>query len=235
MTRCYFVSDLHLFASRSRAAQYHDAIVEAASAAEAFVLGGDIFDFRWATRHAAGQAVDDAAAWLGALAADCPGCHFHFLLGNHDYHRPFIDRLIRLEREIENLSWHRYYFRRGRSVFLHGDVADRRSDAAMLAAARSRWLHRRTRGPVLDRLYDAVVSAGLHRPIPYVVYRRRTVARRIYAYLENIGQGPEDGVRNVYFGHTHRAMSNYHYHGLLFHNGGAPIKGTRFAILEAEL
>jgi len=105
----------------------------------------------------------------------------------------------------------------------------------MLAAARARWLHRKPRGPVWSRMYDVVVSAGLHRPIPLVVYRRRTVARRIYAYLENIGQGPEDGVRNVYFGHTHRAMHNYRYRGLAFHNGGAPIKGMRFRVVRAEV
>ena len=235
MTRCYFVSDLHLLADRSRAADHHDEIVAAAARADVFVLGGDIFDFRWATRHTADEAVDEAARWLVDLAGQRAECRFHFLLGNHDYHRPFIDRLVELERALDNFSWHRFYYRVGGRVFLHGDVADRRNDAAMLAAARARWLHRKPRGPVWSRMYDVVVSAGLHRPIPLVVYRRRTVARRIHAYLENIGQGPEDGVRNVYFGHTHRAMHNYQYRGLAFHNGGAPIKGMRFRVVRAEL
>ncbi len=47
MGKCYFVSDLHLFANRSDAHRYLEEIALAASQAEAFVLGGDIFDFRW--------------------------------------------------------------------------------------------------------------------------------------------------------------------------------------------
>ena len=47
MTKCYFVSDLHLFANRSNAHRYLEEIALAASQAEVFVLGGDIFDFRW--------------------------------------------------------------------------------------------------------------------------------------------------------------------------------------------
>lgn len=232
MGRCFFVSDLHLFANRSLAEQYQEAILRAASGARDFVLGGDIFDFRWATHTTTWLALDAAEQWLRDLAEQCPQCHFHFLLGNHDHHQGLIHRLSALEAELPNLSWHRYYLRLGSSVFLHGDVAERKTDAAMLAASRSRWLNGRRRGLVLRRVYDAVVSAGLHRPVPYVLYRRRTVARRILAYLEDIGQGPQHGVRNVYFGHTHRSMSHYHYRGVTFHNGGAPIKGVRFRILE---
>jgi len=233
MGRCFFVSDLHLFANRSLADRYQEAIVRAASEAKDFVLGGDIFDFRWATHTTTRHALDDADRWLRDLAARCPQCHFHFLLGNHDHHQGLIHRLIELEERLPNLSWHRYYVRLGSSVFLHGDVAERKTDAAMLAASRSRRSNHRRRGPVLRRVYDVVVSAGLHRPVPYVLYRRRTVARRILAYLEDIGQGPRHGVRNVYFGHTHRSMSHYYYRGVTFHNGGAPIKGLRFRIVEA--
>jgi len=233
MGRCYFVSDLHLFADRSLADRYEAAIVQAASGAKDFVLGGDIFDFRWATHATIAQALDEAERWLRDLATRCPSCHFHFLLGNHDHHQGLIRRLALLEDQLPNLSWHRYYVRLGSSVFLHGDVAERRTDAAMLAASRSRWQNHRRRGPVLRRMYRVVVSAGLHRPIPYVLYRQRTVARRILAYLEDIGQGPRHGVRNVYFGHIHRCMSHYRYRGVTFHNGGAPIKGVRFRIVEA--
>ena len=47
MPKCFFVSDLHLFANRSNAHRYLEEIARAASRAEVFVLGGDIFDFRW--------------------------------------------------------------------------------------------------------------------------------------------------------------------------------------------
>ena len=64
-----------------------------------------------------------------------------------------------------------------------------------------------------------VVLTRLHKPVPHLVYARRIVVRRIYQYLESIGQGPATGVRDVYFGHTHRRLSNYRYRGLIFHNG----------------
>jgi UDP-2,3-diacylglucosamine pyrophosphatase LpxH len=233
MSKCYFVSDLHLFANRSNGHQYLDEIIRAGSRAEAFVLGGDIFDFRWADISIL-RAVERAVHWLVELAEACPQCHFHLVLGNHDYHQALIDRLTDVEKHIANLSWHRYYVRLGSSVFLHGDVADKEMDARMLAEAREEWLDARRRGPFLSMLYDVVVLTRLHKPIPRLVYAKRIVVRRIFKYLENIGEGPDRGVRDVYFGHTHRRLSAYRYRGLTFHNGGAPIKGVKFRILEAK-
>jgi hypothetical protein len=74
----------------------------------------------------------------------------------------------------------------------------------------------------------------LHKPFPHLVYTKRIVVRRIFNYLEKIGEGPGHGVRDVYFGHTHRKLSDYRYRGLTFHNCGAPIKGVKFRILEAR-
>ena len=45
----YFVSDLHLFSGRTQAARHAPALHAAARRARTFVLGGDIFDFRWST------------------------------------------------------------------------------------------------------------------------------------------------------------------------------------------
>ena len=235
MGKCYFVSDLHLFASRSKAIKYLSDMVVAAAEAENFVLGGDIFDFRWARTKNPKQTVDNAVAWLRNLVRPCPKCRFYFVLGNHDYHQALIDRLANLAKEMPNFSWRRYYVRLGNSIFLHGDVADREDyNADSLAAAREEWLYARRRGPFLSRLYDVVVLTRLHKPFPHLVYSKRIVARRIHSYLEQVGQGPASGVRNVYFGHTHKHMTDYAYAGLVFHSGGAPIKGMRFRILEAE-
>jgi UDP-2,3-diacylglucosamine pyrophosphatase LpxH len=233
MSKCFFVADLHLFANRSDAHRHLEQIARTASRAEVFVLGGDIFDFRW-SRVPVLKAVDRAVLWLEELAGSCPQCHFQLVLGNHDYHQAFIDRLIELERHVSNLSWHRYYVRLGSSVFLHGDVANKQMDAGKLEAAREEWLDRRRRGPLMSVLYDVVVLTRLHKPVPHLVFAKRIVVRRILKYLESIGEGPGNGVRNVYFGHTHRSLSNYRYRGLTFHNGGAPIKGSKFRIVEAR-
>ena len=234
MDKCFFVSDLHLFANRSRAWKFLDEMTLAASEARNFVLGGDIFDFRWARTKNHRQTVDRAAEWLTDLVGPCPKCDFHFVLGNHDYHQMLIDRLADLAGRLPNFTWHRYYLRLGSSVFLHGDVADRENHTAQsLAAERQEWLYARRRGPFLSRLYDVVVLTRLHASLPHLVYSKQIVARRILAYLDEIGQGPESGVRNVYFGHTHKHMTDYAYGGLVFHSGGAPIKGMKFRILEA--
>ncbi len=232
MGKTYFVSDLHLFARRSQADRYFDRLLETASGAEHFILGGDIFDFRWSQARTIHHAVDDAIRWLAELSAPHRNCQFHLLLGNHDFHQEFIDRLVSLENAIPNLSWYPYYFRLGSSIFLHGDVADRVMSEEMLTHARSRWLHRKQRGLLLSRLYDLVVATHLHRPFPYLRYRKRVVAKRILAYLECIGQGPADGVQNVYFGHTHQSLLGYEHGGLVFHNSGAPMRGVKFQILE---
>lgn len=233
MSKCYFVSDLHLLANRSDAHRYLEEIVQAASSAETFVLGGDIFDFRW-SRISILKSVDRASHWLEQLTEFCPRCQFHLVLGNHDYHQAFIDRLEQLEQHVSNLDWHRFYVRLGKSVFLHGDVANKEMDAGMLAEFREQWLEKRRRGPFASALYDVVVMTRLHKPVPHLIFTKRIVVRRIYRYLESIGQGPSNGVHDVYFGHTHKRLTAYRYRGLTFHNGGAPIKGVKFRIVEAR-
>ena len=208
-------------------------IARAAAHAEAFVLGGDIFDFHWSQMPIL-KAVDRASRWLEELTASCPECRFHLVLGNHDYHQAFIDRLEEMERHDSNHVWHRYYVRLGSSVFLHGDVANKEMNARTLTEYREKWLDKRRRGPFASKMYDVVVLTRLHKPMPHLLFNRRIVVRRIFKYLESIGEGPAAGVRDVYFGHTHKKLSAYRYRGLTFHNGGAPIKGVKFRIIEAK-
>lgn len=231
----YFVSDLHLLSSRSQGEEYWEPICEKASGAAAFVLGGDIFDFRWARTATSKEAVQEAIRWLDNLASRCPQCHFHYLLGNHDYLQAFIVRLRELSGKLANLSWHRFHLRLGPSLFLHGDVADGHQDATSLRSARSQWLFDRKRGTLSNGIYDLAVRARLHIPIPYIVKPKKTTAKRILAYLENVGHGPGQGVKDVYFGHTHRPFSDFRYGGLTFHNSGGAIQGLNLQILEAAI
>jgi UDP-2,3-diacylglucosamine pyrophosphatase LpxH len=229
-----FVSDLHLFTRRSEASQYHDSLCAAAGRSHVCVLGGDIFDFRWSTLGTTRATIEAAIGWLEELARDCPDCQFHYLLGNHDYNRRFIERLGQWQGTVANLCWHRYYLRLGDSVFLHGDVK-RRTTPERLARARTQWLHAKPPGKLQSEAYHLFFRAGLHKPLPYLVHPKRRVARRIMRYLGYLGEGPQTGVRHVYFGHIHRRMSNYRYRGMMFHNAGASIKGQRLRILEAVI
>ena len=90
MQRTFFVSDLHLCSRRSQAPRHEAAIHAAAARASTFVLGGDIFDFRWSTLPTADETVRHAIRWLDDLVASHPQCDFHFIQGNHDCNRRFI-------------------------------------------------------------------------------------------------------------------------------------------------
>ena len=233
--RVGFASDLHLLSRRSSAASHLHHIHDAARRSDHFVLGGDIFDFKWSTLSSLDEALAAAEDWLCALASTSPGCRFHFLLGNHDYHPALIQRLPALASRLPNFAWEHFFLRMGDTVFLHGDVADRQSNTQALLEARRSGFRHESRGPLHHGAYQMVVGSHLHRLIPTAVYPRKTVAKRILHYLRNIGHGPDAGTRRVCFGHTHRIMLGFQHEGVTFFNGGAPIGRARFHVLEFEI
>lgn len=232
----YFVSDLHLFSKRSLATLHHPAIESAARGAKAFILGGDIFDFRWSTLPNHDATIQAATNWLRELTALNEECQFHFVFGNHDYNRVFLAALDELAHETHNLQWHRCYLRIGHSLFLHGDVADKpRIDTQRLLMRRQKYIHDElAKGKLANWLYDVAINARLHK-LAKLVHRDQRVTQRLLHYANLIGHGPESGLKHVYFGHTHCAMSDYACGGLLFHNGGAPMKGLDFRVVEADV
>jgi UDP-2,3-diacylglucosamine hydrolase len=232
----YVVSDLHMFSRRSDFKNHEGAIFEHAAKADIFILNGDTFDFRWTTLPSIDQTVFEAIEWLRKLVKRFPNCHFHFILGNHDNNQAFIEALSKLAAKTENLSWHPYYLKLGDTVFLHGDVSDKpMMDAADLEKHREEWLHDIPRHPILHRFYDIALHVGLHRMAQAAKYPKKRVVRRVLSYLDDVGLGKENGIRHVYFGHTHGAMQNFEYQGLLFHNAGSPMKGLEFNILRVEI
>ena len=58
------ISDLHLFAHRSRAASLVKPISEAVARAQVIVLNGDIFDVQWTQQPTIERTVRDAIGWL---------------------------------------------------------------------------------------------------------------------------------------------------------------------------
>ena len=218
----FFVSDLHLFSRRSLAPRHEEAIHAAVGHADTFILGGDIFDFRWSTLPSLNRTIDAAIEWLGTLASSNPKCDLHFVLGNHDYNRQFLAELDNLAGDTANLHWHRTHLRIGKSLFLHGDVADKPElcHQKLLLRRQKYWHDEQSKGEVANRLYDLAIQANLHQ-FAKLVHRHRRVTGRLRDYVERIGHGYESGLRHVYFGHTHHAMSDYERDGILFHNGGA--------------
>jgi UDP-2,3-diacylglucosamine pyrophosphatase LpxH len=230
----YFVSDLHLFSRRSEAARHAGALHHAARRARTFVLGGDIFDFRWSTLGSIETTVRASVDWLDQLVSKNPDCQFHYVAGNHDANQRFMHALQAYTAGSPNLQFHEYYLRLSGSIFLHGDAADHPTGCVdHLAASRRHWSRDETRGPMKHLLYDLAVKARLHR-LAAVVHPKKKVARRLLGYLDRIGHGPGSGLEHVYFGHTHQAMANYAQGGLTFHNCGAPMPGLQFSIIDVN-
>jgi UDP-2,3-diacylglucosamine hydrolase len=233
--KAYFVSDLHMFARRSFAQEYTEEIARCAADAQIFVLGGDIFDFKWTTLESVRQTVDAAIEWLRRLVEPNPACDFHFILGNHDAKSVFVERLDDFADATAHFTWHRYFWRYGNCVFLHGDIADGRIDHETLDVRRGRWDRSKTLRPSSHLLYDLAVRAQLHRLIGSLAHRERAVLKNVLAYVHHIGHGPHSGTEHVYFGHIHRVLDGIQYGGLTFHNGGAAIRGNQFRIIQAQL
>ena len=230
------VADLHLFSRRSRAEEYLPSIRTAAGEADLFVLAGDTFDYKWAYQRCAESFADHARDWLANLAGERPSCRFQFILGNHDHHPALISRLGELSAQLPNFSWDPWFLRHGSAIFLHGDVANGFVTSERLAKFRERCKqHKRRPGAVQGRIYDALIAARIHTCSAGVMFPPRRVARRITRYLDHIGHGSGAGTRDVFFGHTHRPLNGFEHGGMRFHNPGAPIKGTQFRILKAEI
>ncbi|PHS06464.1 MAG: hypothetical protein COA78_14215 [Blastopirellula sp.] len=231
----YFVSDLHLFSDRSDAHRYDDRLKKTVRDAKTFVLGGDIFDFDWTTLPSVDHTVDAAMDWLGELLSENNDCQFHYLLGNHDCHLPFVNRLQQLSTEVDNLKWDPFYIRLGNSLMMHGDVDNKSANNQSIEKSRTVRMNATKRHALQHRLYDLAIKTRLHKVIGHVANPKKRVASRILGYLENEGQGVESGLENVYFGHTHVVMREYQYQGIHFHNGGAPMPGLKFRIMEMDI
>lgn len=231
-----FISDLHMFSRRSETHRYEDELRRRIQSARLFVFGGDIFDFSWSTHRSVERTTAAAIDWLRETIVAAPHCQFRFVLGNHDCHPHFVGELDRLSFEVPNLAWDRWYWRTGSSVFLHGDAVDTPQCCSQkLSVSRARWANdERTRGRFAHWLYDVAVAARIHH-IAKLINTPKKVAKRLLHYLELLGHGHSDGIRDVYFGHTHCAMSDYEFRGVRFHNGGAPIRGLEFRVIEARV
>lgn len=233
MNDCHVISDLHMFSRRSRVADHLGEIRDKARSSRTLVLAGDIVDFKWSELGSVEATAGATADWLEELLGH--GCDIHYLLGNHDHHPALVERLKGLAGGHQGFSWHPFHLRLGNAVFLHGDAANVRMNVERLAAYRKRFGGHGQRGMAMNRLYDAAVAARIHVLGARLLYPHRTVLRRLFKYLDEIQCGPAQGVRHVYYGHTHRAMADVEYGGLRFHNCGAPMPGMQFRIVKADL
>lgn len=232
----YFVADLHMFAKRSQTERYHQRIRQVAALAKTIVLGGDVFDFRWTTLPSVPETVHAARLWLEELLNDYPDCALYYVLGNHDFHPLLMEELADLDKQYRQFHWHKYWMQLGRSLFLHGDVADRLMAHEELVKRRHRWsTDHRPAARYRHHLYDAAIHLRLHTIASRVVFPPTRVLQRIHHYCTQQPGLDWNAIENLYFGHTHVEVDGVCYKDVTFHNGGAPMKGMPFRVIEAEL
>lgn len=235
MKRSFLVADLHLFSRRSQASRHQEAIESAVKEAETFILGGDIFDFRWSHWNSPEETAKAAESWLQDLIALNPACQFHYVVGNHDHHPAMLRVLETLALSSENFQWEPYHLRIGDAFFLHGDAADPRMNPDRLRASRARFAEHGRPARWQDQVYQMAVACRLHVAVSRAWYPTARVTRQLHNYLAQLPSDDVAGVKHVYFGHTHLALRDHSWQGRLYHNGGAPMRGLNFDILPVHL
>src|SRR5690606_38110161 len=178
------VSDLHLFAERSKGRGHTSQIIEAARRSELLVLNGDIFDFDWSTLGSIERTADAAEKWIRALVSACPDCEILYLLGNHDGVRAWAERLDHLADDLPAFRWSPAYCRRGNTLFTHGDLL--LGPSSQTARAPADEVERRA--PLLGKLYAAASDIGIPRLLCacYGVRRALRALERNLVHLDEV-------------------------------------------------
>lgn len=239
MKRGLVISDLHLFAHRSEGEGLLSGIEEMMEAADIVVLNGDIFDFAWSRYRSEEESLGAAQEILQGWVEKFRGEEISYVTGNHDCLSSFCVVLDELTEKAGRFRWYRHWCRWGRSLFLHGDCANRRMDEAALVRQREKWSENHTRTKVHSALYGVVdglgLSKGFHR---WYFPREKTISRVVY-HLDATIPNWREVIDDCYFGHTHRPFVDCEVDGVRFHNTGSGIRGMgfrpiRFEVVEEE-
>ena len=221
ITRGVVVSDLHLFARRSRGSELLDSLAGQLAKSDLLVLNGDTFDFRWIAPRDREQTFAAAVEKLHALLHRHPQCEVHFLLGNHDCLSGFQRTLTPLAARAPRFHWHAWQLRLGSALFLHGDCAEASMDGIELQRRRARWEQGQTRGLLASMAYGVADGLGLTRRVHEYFFPRHKTVQRIVHYLDRACPNWGLETRDCYFGHTHLPFSNHQHEGVTFHNTGS--------------
>jgi UDP-2,3-diacylglucosamine hydrolase len=232
--KAVITSDLHLFSQRTLAGDFVEEFRRRCRMADAIVLVGDIFDFRWSVHGSVAESLPHASAWLAELCSANHDAAVYYIVGNHDCVPEFTTSLEQLADRRPCFHWKADWLRLGSTAFLHGDIAHPGLRTDGLLDYRRQFTHHRPRGAWMNRLYKLAVASRAHVIGANILYRTNPVLRRIERYL-TANDPSAASIREVYFGHTHRRLRGFEYGGRIYYNGGAPMPGMEFEILEAEI
>lgn len=234
MKKGFVVSDMHMFSRRSTSARHIPAIEAKMAECSICILNGDIFDFRWTSLPSVLDTVSAAGNWLEEKLTRYPGVQFYFVCGNHDSLPAFRTKLAGLSSKYSNLHWHPCYVKLGPHVFLHGDILDSMKRKIPLDEYRRGFHGEEKKGFFMNLLYDILLLSQLHKII-YMVHKEDSVAPAILEYLQSEEGEMLDGVKNIFFGHTHVPFRDFIYEGIAFHNSGSMIRGLPCNVFEFEV
>ncbi len=232
--RLTFISDLHLFSTRSNAGEHHELMAGAIAQAELCVWGGDLFDFRWSRLRDDGESIDHALRWLDDWYQRFPNTQFVYLDGNHDAHLDFSARLSSWSSTRERFRCGLDCLRVGQTLLLHGDVIEGRGCPDRFSRYRGSWQDKPVAGRTANRFYDAAVAARVHRAAAAAAHGHRRTCLRILQWMHRQPAEATKGVRRIVFGHTHRRIDGYRVDGVEFYNGGAAIQHVPFTPISIQ-
>lgn len=229
MSHGLFISDLHLLSRRSVAQSHWQQLMPELCKSDLLIFGGDIFDFRWSTHGDLIRSTQAAKAWLQAAIEVNQHLRIVYLLGNHDCLPSMQKMLQTLAAEVPQFCWTEQHLALNQCLFLHGDVLDAGFEPNALAAYRSKFSDKhRERGDFAHRMYDLVVASRIHGVPSKLIHRPTRVTKRLSQYLESLDLTAEQGIHQVYFGHTHQPLSGVSFNDQCFFNPGSGIRHLPF-------
>lgn len=192
-------------------------------------MNGDTFDFRWSRFRDEEETVEAALDWLCQVTAAYPQAKIHFVCGNHDCVDAFTLRLDDLATSCPSLIWHETHLQFGSHLFVHGDCAHKRMDAAGLGRYREVFKREKRRSAWLTRGYCVVDRLGITWAVHRSHFGPRRTLERLTWHLDRAMPGWKEVAEHCYFGHTRLAFRDSLYEGTTFHRAGCAIASARFA------
>ncbi len=232
---CVFVSDLHLFSSRSDADSNVQRLSEFQSESQCIVLGGDIFDLRWSRKGGLQPTTDAALAWLYQLLDQTGQSRILYLAGNHDCHPQFAKAMQSLSEECQRFHWFEHALQIGDSLFIHGDILHAEPYSGGLSSYRAKHHQHESPHPLLNQAYDLAVSMRLHKAVARLGNSPKSTCARLQSLVKGLPPQCEHRVRRIFFGHTHVSIPGLELGDQTFFNPGAMLKQTKNSPVHFEL
>jgi UDP-2,3-diacylglucosamine hydrolase len=198
------------------------------------ILGGDIFDFRWATLGGHLATLRAGRCWLNDLLKKNSHARVVYILGNHDSHPDMQELLDDVAAKSHRLEWYAESYQVADCLFCHGDILDAGGRAG-LADYRRKFHDERPASRAAHHAYEVAVAMRLHRTIPTLFHRPRATCAKLSELLQLSPQGDHAPVQRVFFGHTHVPIYELPLGSIQFFNPGAALRHLNFAPITFEV